>query len=342
MRSMMLKKVKYSKIAIVIFLTVLIWVWADLELDETLPEKSAVVVIDESVDSKLWISFDKSASADIKITLSGSHTAVTTLDRELRKELKPLEFIFNAVQEQMDKPGTDSLKLLEFLRKDRELRKRGLKVQSCDPNELSVNIVELVKRSLPVECLDASGNLLKTQSIEPSKVDALVPVDSRLTAKAVLTRAEIEQAKSAPIKINPNIELAEDHIRESATAVMIKLAPEEDPLSVQRIEDATLVIAMSPTLLAKYYVEVTNLPNVLNSLAVRATTDAKRAYENQPLPHMTLYIFNSDMEEGLEVPRKKVHYNFPPEFVRTGEIELNGEPVNAEFKFIPRPSAESE
>jgi hypothetical protein len=338
----MLKKIKYSKIAIVIFLTVLIWVWADLALDETLPEKSAVVVVDESVYPKLWISFDKSASADIKITLSGPHTAVTTLDMELRKGLKPLEFIFNAMQEQMDKPGTHSLKLLEFLQKDRELRRRGLKVQSCDPNELSVNVVELVKKSLTVECFDASGNPLKTQSIEPAKVDALVPVDSRLTARIELTKAEIEQARKAPMKKIPNVELAAEHIRESSTAVEIKLAPEEDPLTDQRIEDATLVIAMSPTLLAKYYVEVTNLPTVLNSLAVRATTDAKRAYENQPLPQMTLYIFDSDTEEGQVVPRKKVHYNFPSEYVRTGEIELSGEPVTAEFKLIPRPSAESE
>ena len=336
------KKIKYSKITIVIFLTVLIWVWADLALDETLPEKPAVVVVDESVDPKLWISFDKSTSADIKITISGPHTAVTTLDRELRKGLMPLEFIFNADQEQMDKPGTHSLKLLEFLRKDRELRRRGLKVQSCDPNELSVNVVELVKRSLIVECFDASGNPLKIQSIDPPKVDAFVPVDSRLTAKVELTKAEIEQARKAQMKKNPYVELAAEHIRESATPVIIKLAPEENPLTVHRIEDATLVIAMSPTLLAKYYVEVTNLHTVLNSLAVRATTDAKRAYENQQFPQMTLYIFDSDMEEGQEVPRKKVNYNFPPEFVRTGEIELSGEPVNAEFKFITRPSAGSE
>ena len=338
---MMLRKIKYSKITVVIFLTVLIWIWADLALDETLPEKSAVVVVDESVDRNLWISFDKAASADIKIILSGPHTAVTTLDRELRKGLKPLEFVFNAVQEQLDKPGADSLKLLEFLRKDRELRRRGLKVQSCDPNELSVNVVELVKIPLTVECLDASGNSLKTQSIEPSKVDAFVPKDSRLTAKVVLTRAEIEQAKLAPIKKIPHVELAAEHIRESATPVMIMLAPEEDPLTLQIIEGATIVYAMSPTLSAKYDVEVTNLHTVLNSLAVKATADAKRAYEDQLLPHMTLYIFESDIDNDQEDHRKEFYYNFPSEYVRTGEIEPIQEPVQVEFKLILRPSAEN-
>jgi hypothetical protein len=338
----MIKKIKFSKITIVIFITVLIWVWADLALDETLPDKSAVVVVDESVDPKLWINFDGSKSADIKITLSGPHTAVTTMDMELRKGLKPLEFVFNAVQEQMNRPGVHSLKLLEFLRKDRELRRRGLMVQSCDPNELSVNVVELTKRPLAVECFDVSGNPLKTQSIEPSTVDAYVPVDSRLTARVQLTKAEIEQARSAPKRKKPYIELAPGYIRESTTDVQILLAPEEDPLTVQRIEDATISIAMSPTILSQYYVEITNRLTVLNSITVRATNEAKEAYENQQLPQVTLYIFDDDIKEGQKDLRKAVHYNFPDEYVRTGEIELMGEPIQAEFQLKSRPAAESE
>jgi len=338
----MIKKIKLSKIAIVIFITVLIWVWADLALDETLPDKSAVVVVDESVARQFWISFDQSPSADIKITLSGPHSAVTTMDMELRKRQKPLEFVFNAVQEQMDSVGVHSLKLLEFLRKDRQLRRRGLMVQSCDPNELSVNVVELAKRSLTVECFDVSGNPLKTKSIEPSKVDAFVPVDSRLTARVQLSKAEIEQARKAPIKKIPYVELAPGHIRESATEVQIMLEQEEDPLTVQRIEDATISIAMSPTLSPQYYADITNLPAVLSSITVRATNEAKQAYENQQLPHMTLYIFDDDIKQGNESLRKAVHYNFPREFVSKGEIELVGEPAIAEFELIPRPSAESE
>ena len=338
----MAKKIKFSKITIVIFITVLIWVWADLALDETLPDKSAVVVVDESVARQFWISFDQSPSADIIITLSGPHTAVTTMDVELRKRQKPLEFVFNAVQEQMDRPGVHSLKLLEFLRKDRELRRRGLMVQSCDPNELSVNVVELAKKSLPIECFDMSGNPLKALSVEPSKVDAFVPVDSRLAARVRLTRAEIEQAREAPKIKTPYIEFAPGHIRESVTDVEIMLAPEEDPLTVQRIEDATVGIDMSPFLLAKYYAEITNLPAVLSSITVRATNEAKQAYENQQRSHMTLCIFESDIKQGQEDYRKAVHYNFPEKYVRTGEIELVGEPTQAEFKLILRPSAENE
>ncbi|HCO97006.1 MAG TPA: hypothetical protein DIU00_24215, partial [Phycisphaerales bacterium] len=151
-----------------------------------------------------------------------------------------------------------------------------------------------------------------------------------------LTRNEIEQARKAPIEKIPSVELASEQIREASTPVTIKLPPEEDPLDVKRIENATIMIAMDPTLSAKYYVEITNLPSVLNPFNVRATKEAKEAYENQQLPQMTLYIFDTQ-----EVQRKSVHYNFPEKYVREGEIELTDAPAIADFKLIPRPSSES-
>ncbi len=238
--------------------------------------------------------------------------------------------------------GPYPLNVLDFIKGSDELRElSGLTAESCEPNTITVDVVELVEKPLTVQCIDESGNTQKYESIAPPTVNILVPNDwgrDKLVARVKLTRSEIEEARKKPIEKIPYVELAAEQIRDSGTPVTIKLPPEEDPLSVKRIEDATIVIAMSPTLLAKYYVEVTNLPSVLSSIAVKATTDAKRAYEGQELPQMTLYIFDSDTEKG----RKKVHYNFPPEYVRTGEIELSQEPATAEFKLIPRPSAESE
>ena len=245
-------------------------------------------------------------------------------------------------------PGPNPLNVLDFIKGSAELRElSGLTAETCDPNTLTLDVVKLVERPLTVRCIDESGNAQKYEGIEPTAVNALVPSDwglDKLIAQVKLTRIEIEQARSKPIKKIPYVELAAEQIRESTKTVMIKLAPEEDPLSVKRIEDATIGIAMSPTLSARYYAVITNLPSVLNPIAVRATTDAQRAYEGQQLPQMTLYIFDSDSdkEKSQEVQRKKVHYNFPPEYVRKGEIELSQEPATAEFKLIPRPSAESE
>lgn len=342
----MLKKIKYSKIAIVIFLTIMIWVWADLALDETVSVPGSTIIVAES-NPNLWVSFGGKASASIdNIVLKGPASKIAEIKRELSEGTLNLKFSLYPELEGITAAGPYTRNVLDFIKGSDELRElSGLTAESCEPNTLTVDVVKLVERPLTVQCIDESGNSQKTESIVPPTVNMLVPGDwgrDKLIAQVRLTRNEIEEARKAPKEKIPYVELAAEQIREVTTPVTIKLPPEEDPLSVKRIEDATLVIAMSPTLLAKYYVEVTNLPTVLNSLAVKATPDAKRAYEGQQLPQMTLYIFDSDIDNDQEVPRKKVHYNFPPEYVRTGTIELSGEPVTAEFKLIPRPSAEIE
>jgi hypothetical protein len=341
----MAKKLKYSKIAIVTFLTVLIWVWADLALDETVPVPGATITIAES-SPNFWVSFDGKASVSIdNIVLKGPASKIADVKREINEGSLKLKFSLYPEWQGITTPGSHTLNVLDFIKNSAEMRElSGLTAESCEPNTITVDVAKLVQRPLPVKCIDESGiELKKYESIEPSTVNALVPSDwglGELEAKVGLTRSEIEQARSTPIEKTPYIELAAEQIREVSTTVKIKLPPKEDPLSVKRIEDATLVVAMSSTLLAKYYVEITNLPDVLNPFPVRATPEAKEAYEGQQLPQMTLYIFDSDTEKGLEVQRKKVHYNFPSEYVRKGEIELSQEPATAEFKLIPRPSAE--
>lgn len=341
----MLNKIKYSKVAIVIFLTVLIWVWADLALDETVSVPGATITIAES-SPNFWVSFGGKASTSIdNIVLKGPASKIADIKREINEGSLKLKFTLYPEWQGVTTAGAHALNVLDFIKNSAEMRElSGLTAESCEPNTVTVDVAKLVERPLAVRCIDESGNSQKYENIDPSTVNALVPSDwglDKLIAQVKLTRDEIDQARTTPIKKKPFVELAEEQIRELATTVTIKLPPREDPLSVKRIENATLVIAMSTTLLAKYYVEVTNLPNVLNPIAVRATAEAKQAYEEQQLPQMTLYIFDSDTEKGQD-QRKKVHYNFPEKYVRSGEIELMGEPATAEFKLIPRPSAASE
>jgi hypothetical protein len=341
----MLNKIKYSKVAIVIFLTVLIWVWADLALDETVSVPGATITIAES-SPNFWVSFGGRASTSIdNIVLKGPASKIADIKREINEGSLKLKFTLYPEWEGVTTAGAHALNVLDFIKNSAEMRElSGLTAESCEPNTVTVDVAKLVERPLTVRCIDESGNSQKYESIDPPTVNALVPSDwglDKLIAQVKLTREEIEEARTTPIKKKPFVELAEEQIRELAATVTIKLPPREDPLSVKRIEDATLVIAMSPTLLAKYYVEVTNLPTVLNPIAVRATAEAKQAYEEQQLPQMTLYIFDSDTEKGQD-QRKKVHYNFPDKYVRSGEIELIGEPATAEFKLIPRPSVENE
>lgn len=331
----MLKKINFAKIVVVVFITLLIWVWADLALDEKMPDKPATITVDASADPSLWASFDQLPLYNIRMTLSGPHSAIAEESRRL-KEGKKLEFDLDIVKEKMDKPGTYTFIILPFLQADKDLKQLGLRVESCEPKNLTVTVVQLVEKPLKVRCVDENQNPLKAASVEPAQVAMYVPEDwsgGKLAATVQLTRGEVAQARVSAIAKKPYIELAAGQIKEAPTNVEITAPPEESRLD-DYLVTATLGISLSPTLQGQYYAEVTNLDAVMSAIAIKATPEAKRDYELQSFPKMTLYILDDD-RKAAEEQRRKVVYNFPEEFVAKNEIILNQQPVIVRFKLTP-------
>lgn len=340
---MMLRKIKYSKIAVVVFLTILIWVWADLALDEKLPVSDATIIVAKSNPS-LWVSFSDEPSISIdNILLRGPASKIANVRLKMKDRSPSFEFFLDAEQEGMTEPGEHPLDVHDFLRKSDQIKQFGLTVESCEPAKLTVSVVELVKKSLTVQCFDVSGNSLKTESVKPEKVDMFVPGDwegEKLTAEVRLMPGEIERARTTLIEKKPYVELAPGQIREAATAVNIKMSAEEDPLKSYPITTATLGYCLSANLQGKYKVAVDNLNEVIGNIAIRATPKAKQAYEGMRY-QVILEIDDGDVPP--KEPQRRVVYNFPQEFVSKGEIMLDQhqQPVTARFKLIPLPPAES-
>ena len=338
----MTRNLKYGKIAVVVFITILIWVWADLALDEELPVSNAAISVVKS-NPQLWVSFDDAPSVAIEqIVLKGPLQKIAEIRRKLEEE-EGLEIDFDAAKEKMNEPGTYPLPLLPFLQKDNEIKRLGLKVESCKPETLSVKVVRLVSRRLDIQCVDEDQNPIDEAIVEPPQVDMLVPEDwgaEKLIAEVLLTRREIEQARVSPIDERPYIRLAAGQIRQAPKLVKITMPPEPDRLTNYTITAPTLSIALSLNLLNNYKPELTNSDAVLLPIAIKATPEAERAYKLQPIPHMTLYILDNDKNTEEEQLKREVVYNFPEEFVRKGEIKLNQQPAEAKFKLIPVSSAE--
>jgi hypothetical protein len=337
----MIRKPKFGKIAIVVFITVLIWVWADLALDEELPVYSATISIVRS-NPQFWVSFDDASSIHVEeMVLKGPLRKIAEIRRKSEEE--GLKIDFDAAKEKMNEPGTYPLPLLPFLQKDEEIERLGLKVESCDPDTVSVKVVKLVSRRLDVKCVDEEQNPVGQATVEPLQVEMLVPEDwgpDKRIAEVMLTRREIEQARVSAIDETPYIRLAAGQTREAPKLVKVTMPPEPDRLSNYTITKTTLSIALSQTLLGKYDVKVTNMEEVLSYIAIKATPEAKQAYEMQSFPLRTLYILDED-RDATEEPKREIYYNFPEEYVSRGEIKLNQQPVIARFKLIPISSAEA-
>jgi hypothetical protein len=339
----MVKKVNYGKILVVVFITVLIWVWADLALDEVF-SVSNVNITAKSTNPGLWVSFGDKASAFIdKMVLKGQASRITDVKRKLKDGSLVLEFFLDPGQtETIANPGEYTLPLLTFLRQSDQIKRLGLTVESCEPQTLSVKVVGLDKKLLTIKCIDEAQNAVKAAAVEPKQLDAFVPKDwsgEKLIANVQLTRREIDQARLLAVEKTPFIELAAGQIRELQRTVKITMPPEEDLLADYTITTARLRFSLSPNIQGKYMVVVDNLDEVIRTITIRATADAKQAYEKMPC-QVTLEIDDEDAASA-EPLRRNLIYNFPDEYLRKDDIRLNQQPVTARFKLIPLPAAET-
>ena len=346
----MARKIKYGKIAIVILLTVLIWVWADLDQDDryTLP-KVVTINVAKSTDPALWMSFKDEDGAPISsvpivnVELKGPASKIADLKRMLNRGSLDLRFFLVPEQEEMTEPGEHPLDVLTFLKQSDRIRQLGLTAESCESKTLVVQTVKLVEKRVTVECIDEDGVSQKAE-IKPAKVDAFVLADRTLTAKVRLTPSEIKVARSSAIKQTPYIEMPDGQIIEVSTEVDIIMPPAEDVLRNYTVNSPKLIFAFSWNLQGKYKVEVTNENEVIRAFTVQATLQAGRAYESQPF-QMILCILDADLDgdekTGDELTRPVIYY-LPEDFVRSDEIRAPEPPVEARFKLVPLSAESSE
>ncbi len=329
-------KIRYGKILAVVILTVLIWVWADLAKTEEFSLSGAVITVAKSANPDLWVSFNDEPSVSIdSIVFKGPASKVDAATRQKNDGSLNLEFFLDPAQEGINTPGIHTLTLLSFFQKDPEIKKLGLKVDSCVPETIDVQVIRLDKKKLTVKCFDQDQNLITDAAIDPPQIEMAVPeswLGDALVANVQLTPREIEQARTNPVDVKPYIELVPGQRKEASIKVRVTTPPEKDPRSDYLIT-ATLSVAMSPTMKQNYDYKITNFTTVMQAITIKATLEAKDAYEQQPFPPMTLYILDSD--PGSE-QRRPVVYNFPEEYVRKDEIVLIGQSVEAQFELTPK------
>ena len=346
---MTIKRRRLRKIAATVIFTTLIWVFADLALDEELTVSNLKLSVAKSVNPALWVTFSGQSAVPLeRVILKGSARKVAEVRQRINAGRFVREFYFDPEHEKMTNPGDHPFNVAEFLKGTDSIRQLGLTVTSADPNTLTVSVVELQKKQVVVRCLDDNLNPLKVANIEPAQVEAFVPAErggAALEAKVSLNRREIEQARLAPIEKTPIIELSPGQNREAASSVKITLPKEQERLQEYLVTSVRYGVSLSANLEGKYKVELVNPEAVMGSVAIRATPEAKRAYENMRY-HVILEIDDSDKDSrsdksspaaGEPAPeiRRDLVYNFPPEFLRKDEIALNQSPVQARFRLVP-------
>ena len=330
-------KIKYGKLALVLFLTILIWVWADLAQTENFAVSGATINIAKTMGPGLLVNFSGQQSVSIdKIIFRGPASRVADIKRRLNEGSLAFEFFLDVQQQAMASAGEHILDIAGFLKRSDQIKQLGLTVELCEPDKVAVNIISLEKKSFTVRCVDEYRNPVKIATVEPALVEIFAPADYSGQAEVQLTTLEIKQSAAAAITKTPYIELADGQIRRSSTTVEIATLAQQERLRAETIQNTTLGLILSANLQGKYKIEIVNLEAVISAVAIRSTAEAKRAYENMRY-QVILEIDDNDKDIiSIDEPlRKELIYNFPSEYIRKDEIILNQPPVVARFRLVP-------
>lgn len=325
---------KIKKIIVVAFLTLFIWAWAFNAIEVTVTEP-LILSISTSANPDLLVTFSEYESpVNMSITLKGPASKIKSLKKELSAGTVQLAYSLNVRSEEMDESRRYTWKVEEFLNNNIKSDLPGISVDSCSMPTIGigVDVEQLVKRSLDVQVIDENGIPQEHLEINPPKVEMYVREDTPENLKATVKLSEnlIKKAREDYVVEQPFIRIGEmgEHLRHSSR-VQVKLPPTEQARTARPL-NPTIGIINGQFFHGQYKIEITN-ESKLRTIQIQATDKAWEVYEAMPY-HILIEIRDYD-QPGEEILREVI-YNFPQEYVKKNEIEVD-KPQIAKFILTP-------
>jgi hypothetical protein len=319
-----------KKFLAVFFLTLLVWAWAFLSL--AIPHTWMVTLkTSPAATADYWVTFNGGQEQvdNLKLTLRGSPDKISDLVQRYRSE--KLDFFYDPKEFGHDAGGKFKLDMTEYFRTHPKMEEYTLTFESCSPDKIDVEVEKLVPKLLVVQCVDENSAVVKHEAIEPAQVEINVRKDYTGPAYVMLTAQQMERARRLPVSERPYVELAPGKRKYAEKPINMTL-PASEPLKEQVIQPMIGYIA-SLTLMNKYRIELVNETELKTIRNIRATDKAFDAYKKQRY-HILVEVRDGD-ETLSEIPLRPVIYNFPPEFLKTGQIEAPNPPQQVQIRLVP-------
>jgi len=319
---MMSEKVK--KLAAVVFLTLLVWAWAYLSLERQI-SLWGTIELSPAAGPEYLVAFEDGASFPVKLTFKGTPTKVSEIERRYRSALmdplhEKLVYYYMPQDYGHTTTGSYTLDLLDFIRQSPTYREMALTLEACEPSRVEVDVEVLESKQLAVRCIDETGAPLAAADIQPGQVEMYVRPTYTGPAYIRLSAQQIAAARQGPIRQRPYVDLGPTGPRRIADEEVRIALPATEQLNEYPFQPQSIgfIFSRNSTIPSRFRVQIENESD-LRTIHFRATEEAYEAYRRMRY-HLLIEIREEDAALE-EIPPREVIFNFPPEFVRTGQIE---------------------
>lgn len=309
-----------QKIVATLFITTLIWIWADLSNDLVFEGKSVTVRISSDCPKDTWVSLQGASSLTLNVDLKGPSARID----ELKRDNSPLEVFFSPPE----MSGSDEsfrYPIAALVQESPKVRELGLTVLQSKPAAIDVTLRRLVKKQLRVVCIDENSNTLSNAVVEPDMVEMYVPDNwsgVELTCTAQLTAEQRAAALAGAVTLKPFVEI-EAGRKAYGDPVSVSVEAKQVELEIFPINGPRIGLLSNEQIAKDYRVEITARNEALTTIQVKASKEAYQAYRAAKY-QMLVEIYPEDLPAGTEKQtgpiERQASYYFPPDFEKAGLI----------------------
>lgn len=312
-------------ILLVTLFAVVIWIFAesetlrsreisvDLVFEATPDRERAVELVDPTGDPG-------EQRVTVVAMMEGSNVAIEDAERRLRRSVR-----IGAVDAGMPAvPGTHQIDVGALLRGEEELEDVGVSIRSVEPSTLTVRIVPLTTRELPVRVALARGDVDGSTEISPPRVRVRFPADRAkdvpegAAAVAFVEEGAIDRLIAGRRERVSGVRVRPPEPLEGARHVSID-PPVADVALMLRNRTASLTIAsvpvhiqIAPSEQSKWDIALDVKDQFISDVTVSGPSELIRQVQDKALPVVAiLQLSYTELEAGNLTSKEVVFSTLP-------------------------------
>lgn len=299
---------------LVIFLSGLIWVFAERKVTKTARLTVEIKLISSRPD--LLVRYLDSSSKAMQVTtqrvtltMEGPTGRIQTIEQGLQVSV-PLDMSELLAEEPIDsQPQIHTVQLVkDLLDEGLQISDTILSVIKAEPANLDVQVIKLQERTILVKVYNQDQTeLLKVQTVEPSEVRAYVIEDQPAEAHVRLTSDQQLQALKEPVDAEARVTLPlSDRLQKYD--VKVRLSQQSSSLPEDVIQTPRVGFVFPNSMIGKFQVVIEDLSQLKEPIKFRGSAAANTDYRNSQF-HLILEIHEGD--KAQEPIFRRWRYNLP-------------------------------
>jgi len=301
-------------ISAVIFITCLIWLFAEAESLRTI-ESPAEIVFSSDAGSNRTIDLvdagdttQQIARVRILVEIEGSASAIDAVERILRKPVNLSPGMESVPRE----PGDRVVNLRDALRNHPDIRSHGITIKKVDPQDVRVFIDEIETRAIKVLASIPLSDLDGAVEIRPATVKLHLPTSqAKLLTENSYATARIEPAVLESLarglrQTLPGVPLALPNELASSTHAWLETRTADVSLTLRtqtrsiKIPSVPVHLRLAPGEFGKWEIEIPEQDRFLTDVTITGPNDKVQAVEDKTVSVLaTISLSFEELERGI-------------------------------------------